>query len=353
MNDGVTNSALVSIIYLRESLDSIIAQTYRRTEVLVMDDASTDTTPAIIASYGDRVNYFRQPQNRGIYGNVNGGIAMARGEYIAIYHGDDVYHPTIVEREVQFLERYPEAGAVFCHDVFIDPLGRECGRLEIPPELRGGRPLDYRSVFNALLTYKNPFLRCPSSMVRASVYRDIGGYRDKEFRNTSDLDMWLRIARKYSIGILDDYLFWYRFGHGSSAQRYHHLRTDPSRYFRIMDLYLKDGGWTIATHEALAAYEAHRAEDQLMRVINHYILDQSEDARAILKQVRVGQMLKSPRVQRGRLLVLFLALQALVRVPRISLLANLFYRRWHVKRDPKKRRVHMHAAGLQPNRSTP
>ncbi|MDQ3685332.1 MAG: glycosyltransferase, partial [Acidobacteriota bacterium] len=110
---------LVSIIvpvfngekYVRESLDSIVGQTYPHLEILVMDDASTDATPGIIAGYGDRVTSYRQPRNRGQFQNVNDGIGMARGEYIAVYHADDVYEPRIVEREVDFLERHTEAGA--------------------------------------------------------------------------------------------------------------------------------------------------------------------------------------------------------------------------------------------------
>jgi glycosyltransferase involved in cell wall biosynthesis len=337
MRDSLPDLALVSIVvpvfngtpYLRESLDSILRQTYTRTEVLVMDDASTDDTPAIAQSYGDRVAYHRQPQRRGIYGNANDGIALAQGEYIAVYHADDVYHPDIVEREVAFLQRYPEAGAVFCSDIFIDPAGRETGRLILPPEVRGERPLEYPVILNALLKYKNRFLRCPSSMVRASVYRDVGGYRDQEFLNTSDLDMWLRIARQYPIGILEEHLFRYRHGHASSAQSYHHLRTDPERYFRIMDLYLDEGGRAIALPESVAGHEAHRAEDRLMRAISHYILDQHQEARALLRQVRAGQILGSSQVQRGRLLVLLFALRGLVRVPRISFVAELFQGRWY------------------------
>src|SRR5262245_40453342 len=101
MPNGAISRSLVSIVvpvyngarYLRESLDSILGQTYPHTEVLVMDDASTDETPQVLASYGDRVRVHRQPWNRGIYGNANDGIALARGEYIAVYHGDDVYDP--------------------------------------------------------------------------------------------------------------------------------------------------------------------------------------------------------------------------------------------------------------------
>lgn len=333
---------LVSIIvpvfngetYLRQSLDSILAQTYPRIEILVMDDASTDGTPDIIRSYGDRIIHCRQLENRGIYGNMNDGIAIARGEYIASYHADDVYLPTIVEREVWFLENNPEAGAVFCKDIFIGPSGQELGRLELPPTIEGGRPLPYPVILNGLLTYKNRFLRCPSSMVRASVIRKIGGYRDEIFRNTSDLDMWLRIARHSPVGILDEYLFCYRRGHGRSSERYHRLRTDPERFFLIMDMYLSEGDHTIAAPEALRAYEAHRAQDRIMCAVSHYILGQNQEAREILNGVQVHRILGSSQIQRGRMLILFLILQTLTRLPRIQLVADFFQRRWHTKRIP-------------------
>jgi glycosyltransferase involved in cell wall biosynthesis len=338
----VSDSAapLVSIVvpvfngarYLRESLDSILAQCYPHTEVLVMDDASGDSTPAIIASYGDRVRGHRQPTNQGIYENMNAGIKLAKGEYIAFYHADDMYDSRIVEREVDYLRRFPDVGAVFCKDIFIDPVGREWGRLALPVEVRGGRPLPYDVVLNALLTYKNIFLRCPTSMVRAAVYRHLGGYRQDTFRNTADLEMWLRIAQQYPIGILDEYLLRYRQGHGSSAQRYHHLRTDPSRYFVIMDLYLSNGARALARPEALAAYEAHRAEDDLLRAVSLYIKGQGHEARAVLRGVHPRRIVASPRVQRARLLILLLAMQLLVRVPRVPVVADVFYRRWHVKR---------------------
>jgi len=256
---------------------------------------------------------------------------MAKGEYIAVYHADDIYDPEIVEREVAFLEKYPESGAVFCRVIFIDPAGNERGRLEIPEEVRGGRPLPYAVVFNALLKHKNTFLTCPSSMVRASVYRDVGVYRDAEFRNTSDMEMWLRIARKYPIGVLEEYLFRYRYGHGNSAQRYRRLRTDPERYFRIMDLYLEKGGSAIATPEALAGHEAHRAEDHLMRAVNFYILGELDQAGEVLRLVRPGSILGRSTVQRGRQLMLYWGLQCLVRLPRVNFLAEAFYRRWNVK----------------------
>ncbi len=317
--------------FLRESLDSILAQTYPNLEVLVMDDASTDGTPAIIASYGDRVKYHKQEQNRGIYGNANDGIALAHGKFIAVYHADDIYEPEIVEREVAALERFPNAGAVFCLDTFINADGRSYDQLKLLPEVAGGMPLNYPIILNTLLTHKNLFLVCPTSMVPASVYRDVGVYRDSEFRNTSDLEMWLRIARKYPLVIVEEYLLRYRHGHENSSKRYHHLRTTAGNYFQIMDLYLSEGDQVLATADALAAYEAHRAQDHLMIAVNHYILGQREEAQVALHRVLLRRLLASARIQRVRMLMLYLAMRVLVRLPQIRAIADLFYRRWHVK----------------------
>jgi glycosyltransferase involved in cell wall biosynthesis len=328
---------LVSIIvpvldgeaYLRESLDSILGQVYPSIELIVMDDGSTDGTEAIVATYGDRVRYVRQPATRGIYGNANDGIALARGEFIGVFHADDVYLPEMVEREVSWLLSHPSAGAVFCSDVFIDPDGNELGRLNPPPELAGGKPLDYEQVLNGLLRYKNAFLRCPTALVRASVYAALGGYRDETFKNTSDLEMWLRIARSFELGVLDDHLLLYRRGHGSSSERYHRVRTDPERFFRILDLELEAGGRSVADADALRAYEAHRAHDTLLRAVNHYILAERQQARDVMDGLRLRSLAASGQVQRIHLVPLAIAMWCLVRVPRLSVVARFFDRHRH------------------------
>src|SRR5262249_29896800 len=148
-------------------------------------------------------------------------------------HADDVYGPAIVEREVDFLSRYPEAGAVFCLDLWIDSRGREDGRLELPRNVPGGRPPQFPEVRHALLENMNTFLVCPASLVRAVVYREVGGYRQKPYEDSADLDMWIRIARKHPIGILNEHLMSYRHTSGSSFHRYHYLRKEPSLFFPI------------------------------------------------------------------------------------------------------------------------
>jgi hypothetical protein len=75
------------------------------------------------------------------------------------------------------LERHPEAGAVFCYDIFINAEGHEYGRLIVPSELKQQSLLNYQVMINAQLTYKNRFMPTPNSMVRACVYREVGPFR--------------------------------------------------------------------------------------------------------------------------------------------------------------------------------
>src|SRR6266446_2410365 len=128
--------------FLRESLDSLLGQTYKNIEIILLDDASNDATSEIVTEYADRIVYVRQSSNLGIYSNVNVGIARSRGELIATYHADDVYLPSMVEAQVMYLSAHPEVGAVFCGDIFVDADGREYGRLVLPPEVRGEKPLE-------------------------------------------------------------------------------------------------------------------------------------------------------------------------------------------------------------------
>jgi glycosyltransferase involved in cell wall biosynthesis len=315
--------------FLRHCLDSIVGQTYPRMEIVVMDDGSTDRSWDITVSYGSRLRPFRQPVNRGQFANVNDGIKMARGDYIAVYHADDIYDSEIVSREVDYLRRHPEAGAVFCLDVFIDAEGREYGRLEIPRELRSEAPLPYPAVLNGLLRYKNAFLVGPTAMVRASAYEELGVFRGEIFGIASDLEMWLRIARVHPIGVIAEHLHYYRHGHGSLSERYNHLRTEPERHFQILDRDLEEGGRALATPDSLAAHEAHRAEDWLMVAINHYIVEDLSASKDALRKVTLGALLPSDKVQRFRLSLLLLAMRMLVRLPWLAITARMFYARWH------------------------
>jgi GT2 family glycosyltransferase len=321
--------------YLREALDSILAQTYENLEVILLDDASSDETPQIAAEYGDRIIYVQQPTNLYIYENVNVGIGLATGDLIATYHADDIYLPTIVAAQVAYFARHPEVGAVFASDIFVDADGKEYGRLRLPPEVAGERLLDFPTVLSALLTYKNRFFVCPTAMVRASVHRDVGVYRQDPYGIAADLDMWLRIAKKYPMAVLESHLMRYRHFHGNATQLYNHLRTAPDNYFRIVDGYLESGDRAQATPQALGVYEGHRSEDRVMASVTHYIKGEMREGRMALRGARLWRIARSRGLQRTRLLAIATGMWLLLRLPRQERLARRMFERWHVKRAPR------------------
>jgi hypothetical protein len=232
---------------------------------------------------------------------------------------------------VEYLLSHADVGAVFCSDIFVDAEGREYGRIVLPPEVRGEWPLDYATVVNTLLKYKNRFLVCPTAMVRTAVYCDVGGYDQNRYRIAADLEMWLRIARRYPIAVLESHLMKYRHFHGNSSQRYSYLRTAPETFFAIMDEHLAAGARALAAPRSLIAYEAHRSEDWLMAAISHYIKGELALGRRALREVRLNAIARTSQVQRWRLLVLSAGMWVLLRLPRVPVLARLMHQRWHLK----------------------
>jgi cellulose synthase/poly-beta-1,6-N-acetylglucosamine synthase-like glycosyltransferase len=330
----VNDDALVSVVlpvfdgeaYLRQSLESILAQTYRTLEVIVMDDASSDASAEIAAELAradPRVRLQRQPSNVGQFANVNAGLQLAQGEFVAVYHADDVYHPEIVAREVAYLRAHPDAAAVFTLVVLVDAAGHEFGRLDrLPPEIETAELLPYPLVLNAILRHQSSFLPTPSALVRSDVYAELGPYAlDYELRG--DLDMWLRIARRHPLGLIREHLLDYRVGIHNESRRYAYLRTEPDLFYTVIDQRLAGGDRTLAEPSALAAYEAHRAADLLVAARNAYVLGRRAQLRALLGGTRLSPLLAAQGGRRRRLLVLFALLHALGRLPQSAAVARL------------------------------
>jgi hypothetical protein len=169
--------------YLAAALDSALAQSYRDFELLVVDDGSTDETPALIASYGDRLQAIRQP-NQGLAPARNSGIAAARGRWLAFLDSDDRWRPDYLATMMAALAGAPEAVAAFSAWRYIDASGQPMAQSVVP---FGG---DERRLADEL-TWRNSLL--PSAAVASRTAVERCGRFDPELSACEDWDLWLRL----------------------------------------------------------------------------------------------------------------------------------------------------------------
>lgn len=291
---GVRSEPLVSVCisaynverFLAEALGSVLAQTYRNIEVILIDNGSVDRTYEVAKAVADeRVHYFRVPQNLGGYQAMNRVASMAKGEFVAIYHSDDHYEPDIVAREAAYLQSHPDVGAVFTLDHYMDEEGRIFGGASLPPEFVGKESLGYDEVFRFILRNKNILFCCPTFMVRREVFQKVGPFAPEKWDIGTDLEMWLRIVRQVPVAILNERLMRYRVGKSQWSARYNHLRTTPDWAFAVMDHYLERDGWLPKLSAVdLTEYAFHRCDDDTFRAANLVILGDVRGARKLLER---------------------------------------------------------------------
>jgi glycosyltransferase involved in cell wall biosynthesis len=176
---------------LREALDSVFAQEGAgeefEMEVIVVDDASTDNTPDVVAGY-PTVRYIRFPERRDLSAARNAAVAASRGQFVAFLDDDDLWLPHKLRRQVPFLEAHPEAGAVYSHVVVRMGRGDRLRPLERRP------PSGW--IFPALLK-ENVLGGCFRFLIRRSALEVAGPF--ESLLAEQDYDLWLRLAFHFPI----------------------------------------------------------------------------------------------------------------------------------------------------------
>jgi glycosyltransferase involved in cell wall biosynthesis len=213
MNVSVVIATYNRAYILRQALDSVLAQTCRDFEILIVDDGSSDNTREIVESFrSDRIRFIRHDRNRGVSAAWNTAIKNAKGSLIAFLDSDDLWKPNYLERQVNFLSAHPEVAVVFC-DTEIQGSSPMIPSLisvmRVFRELVRANPKVVEHVFSARQMYLCLLEEVPIKPTAAVVRREIFdrlGLFDEAWPSGTDWDMFFRISRVASFGYIDQVL---------------------------------------------------------------------------------------------------------------------------------------------------
>ena len=196
MQKPIEQEPLVSVIipnynhaqYVGDAIRSVLAQTYRQYEIIVVDDGSTDNSREVVAAFDAHVHYLYQ-ENAGLSAARNTGIRASQGSLIGVLDADDMYEPEYLSTLVLALSEDPEADGVYCGYQFVNH------KNELLPQIEA-RPVEPAKLYEALLD--GDFFVPESIFLRKRVYDEVGLF-DESLRACEDWDVWLRVAKRYKI----------------------------------------------------------------------------------------------------------------------------------------------------------
>ncbi|MCL1471489.1 glycosyltransferase [Argonema antarcticum] len=172
---------------VRETSESVLSQTFKDFELIVINDGSTDKTIEIISRIQDeRLKVFSYP-NAGLAASRNRGISLAKGEYISFIDADDMWTPDKLEGQLKALQENPQAAVAYSWSDCID---------ESSKNFRSGTYLTFNGDVYENLLLTNFVDNGSNALIRKEVFSEVGGF-DESLKSGEDWDMWLRLAAKY------------------------------------------------------------------------------------------------------------------------------------------------------------
>ncbi|WP_321504113.1 glycosyltransferase [uncultured Methanoregula sp.] len=312
------NEPLVSIcipVYngektIRRTIESVINQTYKNLEIIVVDNCSKDSTVKIVQEFND-------PRIRLILNDIhvhcaeynwNRCFPYVKGEYMAFFHADDTYTPSMVFRQIETFKKFPQVGGIFTMGNRINEMDEIVGKYQLPPGIVGMKPHSFPTIFLTTLQYSD-FLLCPSAMLRTKLYERLLPFRYDQFGSASDLDMWLRAEESAPLIILDEPLMNYRVSQMQETYQINLLKTTEADFFKVMDFHIEQNKKSIVLENRVKnRYELFRFEDQLNCALSYIHKGEIKNFRMQLKIIpwhkyleiylRDPQLLH-PRISRG------------------------------------------------------
>ncbi len=186
--------------FIRQAVESVLAQSLNALEIIVCDDGSSDGTVDVLRSFGERIRWIQQT-NQGVSAARNRAAAEARGATLAFLDQDDLWEPHLLRCQLEALEEHPDWGLVYADSWVIDRTGAVRGRRGEHLRFAEGR------IFRALL--RGNFIPIETLVMRSSLFRELGGFR-ADLRFLEDFDLCLRASRTQVVGLTPEPLARYR-----------------------------------------------------------------------------------------------------------------------------------------------
>ncbi|TXD81358.1 glycosyltransferase family 2 protein [Subsaximicrobium wynnwilliamsii] len=208
--------------YLRAAIDSVLAQTFRDFEFLIINDGSTDDTQNIIDSYTDSRIKCHKQTNQGVAKSLNNGLKLATGEFIWRHDADDICLPEQLQTQLDFLKTHANFALVSTQIAFMSDRGRIAYDYKQPKD----------AFFNGQTFMKversqfNPFspITHATVLIKKKVFDTIGVYRT-EFKTSEDTDLWLRVIEHFDAAVLHYCSYFVRLNSTSATQIYKKTNT--------------------------------------------------------------------------------------------------------------------------------
>lgn len=243
--DNSTKTPLVSVCigvynrerYIRECIDSVLAQTYKPVEIVVVDDASTDASVEILKSYGENIRLVERKENSGVCGIPrNDAIRVALGEYIAFLDSDDSWAPDKLARQMEQLQSRSDLAWNHTYAMLMDEHSHPLG-IRHEGILRDDMP-----VFQELI--KHCFITISSVVVKKDALDEVGYFTaDRSMRGREDYELFLRLAARFKLGFVPEALTNYR--RAASGLSYHdnYWRSTPRDVVGMSMIYRQPSYW--------------------------------------------------------------------------------------------------------------
>jgi len=278
-----------------KTIASIIGQIYKNIEIIIVDNCSSDASVKIVQTFIDHRIKLIQNDTHLPCGedNWNRCFQYANGEFMAIFHADDVYLPNMIFRQIEIFEKNPTVGSVFTQGNSINENDEIIGELKLPPEMEGSDSYTYFQLFNPILE-NGDFLLCPSAMIRSELYKKLSPFRYNQFGSASDLDMWLRAAKCAPVAIINEKLMNYRISKTQGTHVLNWGRTHEADYFGVMDFHIaQNQKLNEISLKAMTKYNISRFGDQLHCIRNSF---DKRDLKEFKNQIKNVQWIKYSKI---------------------------------------------------------